>query len=154
MWNGPIPESALLQSATREESLLRTASIWLGMKYYGVISSILVAALCACPAAPASAAASDSVVQFKVDSAGMRLSHDMKFVSAVAANGSQCRTITFSPTTDKFPGTAMANVTLPVSELTGVWFKAADHIKADDAGCLLLVTAEYTDATFTRPATP
>ena len=119
-----------------------------------MIRSALVAALFALESSCAFAAASDSVVQFRLTATSQRLSHDMKFVSAVAINGTQCRTITFAPTTDKFPGDGMSSVTLPVADLKDVWFKAADQIKADEAGCVLLVTALYTDATFTRPLSP
>jgi hypothetical protein len=104
--------------------------------------------------APAPAVAVDSIVQFKVAATATRLSHDLKIEWTGPIDGTQCSTVTVAPTTDKFPGEGMSSVKLSVNSLTNLWLKAGDTIKADDAGCSLLVTALYTDATFTRPATP
>jgi hypothetical protein len=103
---------------------------------------------------PASAAATDSVVQFRLTSATTRLSHDMKIAWAGAVNGTQCASVTISPSTDKFPGEGLASVKIPVAQLENLWLKAGDMAKADDPGCVLIVTGLYTDATFTRPAVP
>jgi hypothetical protein len=100
------------------------------------------------------ASTSDSVVQFKVSSAATRLSHDMKIAWAGPFNGTQCGNVTISPRTDKFPGAEMGTFKISVAQLSNLWLKAGDEVRADDAGCLLLVTAQYTDATFTRPSVP
>ena len=108
----------------------------------------------AASAQSALAAASDSVVQFRVTPATTRLSHDMKIAWAGSINGTQCLSVTIAPTTDKFPGDGLTSVKVPVAQLGNLWLKAGDEVKADDPGCLLLVTAQYTDATFTRPGVP
>jgi hypothetical protein len=118
---------------------------------FGIGALVLVARTLS---APADAAASDSVVQFKVTSASIRLSHDMKIGWAGAINATQCTSVTITPGTDKFPGEGMANLKIPVAELTNLWLKAGDVVKADDSACALLVTGLYTDATFTRPLVP
>jgi hypothetical protein len=110
--------------------------------------------LSAAVARPAAAASSDSVVQFRLTSDVTRLSHDMKIAWAGAFNGTRCESVTIAPRTDKFPGDQMLTFKIAVAQLGNLWLKAGDEVKADEPGCLLLVTAQYTDATFTRPATP
>ena len=115
------------------------------------LGAVAFAASVGSPRGASAAGSVDSVVQFIIGQRPTRLSHDMKVLSAGTVGSGSCSSVGITPTVDRFPGSAA--VQLRASELTGVWLKAGDEIAASQ-GCEMLVTAQYTDATFTRPTVP